>query len=962
MTHGFLSDVEARAQRRRTRTRDEAWQGLVRGAWERAQAEAGAERVRWLERAHRMLPLDGMIAVSLAGALLGEGLLERAAGLFAAVAERHGIVEGWAGLATCAHLMGDAGRAERALGEALRVNVPTETLVRLALAVAGERGWCGLMTEGVLVAGPGVPGRVLLDGQAVDVVWEGGRGVLPLGWRSVVECIVGGERLRRRSYPPPARASGGGELVGSPLAVGRFGVEGFVEGVGGGLRGWAWFPADAERVVPLVVEGPEGRLRVEAREAAEGVEHGRPLARPRAFALAAGALAGLGAPLTVRGEDGRQLWGSPLSPGLAARPVWADEMGVPARGDGVRRPVAVVVPVYRGEAMTMACLASVLAARPRGVRVIVVEDASPEPGLMAALQGLARRRRIELVRLAENGGFPGAANAGMRAAAGCDVVLLNSDTLVAPGWIERLRAVAYGAADVGTVTPLTNDGTIVSYPDVAGGNAVPGLAEVVALDGVAQATNAGVAVEVPVGVGFCLYVRGDCLAEVGPFREDVFAQGYGEENDFCLRARHAGWRHVAAAGVFVGHVGGASFGGGRAHLMRRNGAVLERLHPGYGALVARHVTADPLGPARARMDAARWAAGRMRAGAVVMISHGGGGGVERVIAERAAAVRAQGRRAVVLRPAPGGVRVEEWGGAAFPNLVFAMPDGLGALVRLLRGDRVRLVEVHHLLGHHHAVVEVARRLKAELVSVVHDYARFCPRIALVSTERRYCGEPDVAGCEACVADLGSLLEDDPPVRVLLDRSGAELRGAGRVVAPSLDAAARIGRHFPGVRAEVEGWEDDGGLPPVVPVVRRAVVRVVVVGAIGVEKGYEVLLGCVRDARARALPLEFVVVGYTADDERLMTAGPAFVTGEYAEADAAPLVRAQEGALALIPSVFPETWCFALTRAWEAGLAVAVFDLGAQAERVRRTGRGWVLPLGMGVRGVNDWLLRAGSGG
>ena len=707
-------------------------------------------------------------------------------------------------------------------------------------------------------------------------------------------------------------------------------------------------------------------MQVEARTAAEGVEHGRPLARPRAFGVAAEALAGLGAPLTVRGEDGRQLWGSPISPGLKVQPVWADEVGAPARGDGVRRPVAVVVPAYRGEAVTMACLASVLAARPRGVRVIVVEDASPEPGLVAALQGLARRRRIELVRLGENAGFPGSANAGMRAAAGCDVVLLNSDTLVAPGWIEELRAAAYSGDDVGTVTPLTNDGTIVSYPDAGSGNAVPGPAEVVVLDGVARAANAGVVVDVPVGVGFCLYVRGDCLAAVGLFREDVFAQGYGEENDFCLRARHAGWRNVAAAGVFVGHLGGASFGGGRAHLMRRNGAVLERLHPGYDALVARHVAADPLGPARARMDAARWAAGwgaagRQKAGAVVMITHGGGGGVERVVAERAAAVRAGGQRAVLLRPANGGVRVEEAGGGAFPNLVFPMPDGLAALTALLRGDRVRRVEVHHLLGHHHAVVEVARRLRAELVSVVHDYARFCPRIALVSTERRYCGEPDVAGCEACVADLGSLLEDNPPVRALLDRSGAELRGAARVVAPSLDAAARIGRHFPGVRAEVEAWEDDEVLPPVAPVVRGAVVRVVVVGAIGVEKGFEVLLGCVRDARARGLPLEFVVVGYTADDERLMAAGPAFVTGEYAEADAAGLIRSQAGTLGWLPSVFPETWCFALTRAWDAGLAVAVFDLGAQAERVRRTGRGWVLPLGMGIRGVNDWLLRVGAG-
>ena len=137
--------------------------------------------------------------------------------------------------------------------------------------------------------------------------------------------------------------------------------------------------------------------------------------------------------------------------------------------------------------------------------------------------------------------------------------------------------------------------------------------------------------------------------------------------------------------------------------------------------------------------------------------------------------------------------------------------------------------------------------------------------------------------------------------------------------------------------------------------------VVVVGAIGVEKGYEVLLACARDARARSLPLAFRVVGYTADDERLMGAGPVFVTGEFAEAEAVDLVRAQGGQVALIPSVWPETWCYALSRAWEAGLPAAVFDLGAQAERVRRTGRGWILPLALSGPALNDALLRLAPG-
>ena len=948
----FLSDVEARAQRRRTQVRADQWRELVRLSWRRGkEASDPAEARRWLERAHRMAPRDGAVALSLAGCLLQLGAWAEAAGVFREVAERDGAPEAWVGLGTCAHLLGDGAAARAAVATALRGRVPDEALAMLAGAVAPA--WCSLTVGGVVQASVPIA-QVRLDGVALRMRRGARRVALPPGWRDGGAVEVEGA---------------GGAMLGSPLPVRAFAaVEGFAEAVAGGVEGWAWHPADPALDPTVVVQGPLGRCDLVLTEAAEGVEVGRPLARPRRLVLDAAAVAALGEPVAVLGADGRHVLGSPLEPGLEARaaagieaerfaPVWADVVGPAPMEGGEGPPVDVVIPVHGGRAATMACLGSVLASVSAPSRVIVVDDASPDPVLRAELDRLAKRRRIVLVHLAVNRGFPGAVNAGLAAAAGRDVVLLNSDTLVPPGWLGRLRAAAYRAPGIGTVTPLTNDGTILSYPDPAGGNPMPDLAGTVALDGLAQAANAGQGAEIPVGVGFCLYVRRAALAAAGPLREDLFAQGYGEENDFCLRARHCGFRHVAAADVFVAHAGAGSFRGGRAHLVRRNGAILERLHPGYGALVAAHEAADPLRAARRRLDTLRWAAGRRRAGAVVLVTHRGGGGVERVVGARAAATVVGGMRAVVLRPVTGGLVVEEPGGEAVPNLRFEMPGEMEALVRLLRADRPKRVELHHLLGHHHEVAGLAARLGAEAVSVVHDYARFCPRIALVSTERRYCGEPDLTGCEACIADLGSLLEDDPPVRELVARSGAELRGAARVVVPSVDVATRMGRHFPGIASVVEAPEDDGRAVALAPAPREGALRVVVVGAIGVEKGFEVLLGCARDARARALPIEFVVVGFTMDDERLLAAGPVFITGEYAEAEAEALIRAQRGQMAFIPSVWPETWCFALSVAWSAGLPAAVFDLGAPAERVRRSGRGWVLPLGLLPRAVNDALLR-----
>lgn len=891
-------------------------------AWSRAQRASEAGDVEtalcWLKRARRLLPDDDLVGLTLGSVLLASGDAEGAVALLRPIVARGIGAQAWVALAAATAACGTIDQAVLAVTAALQRGIVTPELAKVATLVtslAGLPGWCSIDAEGRLQVEGRPPLESVLDGVAVDAS----------------EVIGRGETLVVRGAE--------GALLGSPLPIGQLrAVQGFVAEVDGGLQGWAWHPADPGRAPLLTLSGPGGVCSVLLESVVDGIEGLSPIARPRRISVDATTLTALGSPVAVLGPGARHLLGSPIWRGILPLPPISEA----ARVDLSLRAIDVVMPVYGAAAETLAGLQAVLASVPADSVVHVVDDASPDPALGAALDRLVRDGRIRLYRHAETVGFPGAANTGMRAAAGRDVVLLNSDTVVPPGWLERLRAAAYAAPEIGTATPLSGDGTIVSY-----GDGVPGL------DTVAAAANAGLVATLPVGVGFCLFIRRDCLDQVGSFREDLFAQGYGEESDFCLRAAACGWRHVAALDVFVEHHGGRSFGAGRGDLRRRNQAILERHYPGYAALVAAHVAADPLFAARRRMDALRWAAGR-RAAAVVLVSHGAGGGVDELVAARAAALRVEGGRPVVVVPAQGGCRIE-----GFADLRFAVPEELPDLAALLRGDGVRHVEVHHLLGHDHGVLGLAGLLGVPVETWLHDAAAFCPRIALIGPERRYCGEPEVAVCVACVAAAGSNLLEPIGVEALVARSAADLAGSRRVVVPSADMARRIRRHFPAVRAAVVPWEDDGGWPAVEMAV-GATVRVCVVGAIGVEKGYDVLLGCAVDAQRRGLALEFVVCGTTADDERLMAAGPVFVTGRYDPAEAVELIRAQGAAVAFIPSIWPETWCFALSRAWGAGLAAVAFDLGAPAERIQATGRGWLLPLGLPVERVNDALLRLAS--
>jgi glycosyltransferase involved in cell wall biosynthesis len=490
------------------------------------------------------------------------------------------------------------------------------------------------------------------------------------------------------------------------------------------------------------------------------------------------------------------------------------------------------------------------------------------------------------------------------------------------------------------------------------------------VDALAARANGTELVEIPTSVGFCMYIRRACLEETGLLREDAFAQGYGEENDFCLRARHLGWRHMAATGIFVSHIGGQSFRTARAHLLRRNQGILERLHPGYHALIAAHIEADPLAPARRRLDLARWKTLRPRPRnrrSAILITHDEGGGVERQVGERARILDAEGLLPIILRPtADGACRIEpglstdsSWQ-HDFPNLIFHLPHDGKALVRFLNPEKPQHVELHHRLGHPHALLDLPRLLGIPLDIHVHDYAAICPRVTLVTTTSRYCGEPDAGECAACVSDLGSRLREDITVPALRRRTAEDFAAARHVIFSSTEVEKRFRRYLRGFESAIRPWEEDRPLPPSRALPTRPGQgrrwRIGVIGAIGTEKGYDVLLACARDAARRQLPIDFIVIGFTHDDVRLMETGHAKVTYRFAPERAAEEIAAQSPDIGFIPSIWPETWCFALSDAWQAGLRTAVFDIGTQAQRVRETGNGWVLPLALPPASVNNSLI------
>jgi GT2 family glycosyltransferase/glycosyltransferase involved in cell wall biosynthesis len=596
--------------------------------------------------------------------------------------------------------------------------------------------------------------------------------------------------------------------------------------------------------------------------------------------------------------------------------------------------VDVIIPVHGGLAITQCCVRSVLADtdRPAG-RVIVVDDRSPEPKLSAWLARLAKSAKIVLLRNNKNLGFVASANLGMRQAAGHDVALLNSDTEVPSGWLRRLRAQAYAATDIATVSPLSNNATICSYLGYEGGPMPPGVA-LAEIDAACRTANAARSAATPTTVGFCMYIRRAALDAAGMFDTKTFGKGYGEENDFCLRATALGWRHRIACDTFVRHEGGASFGDTADAGTERAFTILTRRYPDYPSLIAGHVRDGENEPFRFAATMAMFRASGLPM--VLAISHGQDGGVRRHVSD--AVERDTGRaNYLVLEPAARGLVLSVPALPGHPTLILAS-ERWRDVAKIARSAGVARVHIHHLMGLDLDTRALIHDLGVPFDVTVHDYFAICPQVTLLPWPAGpYCGEPGPAGCDACIAQRPSHGATD--ILSWRLRWAWQFNQAEHVFAPSMDALIRSRRHGAGANATLRPHEavTPGPWPIHAPArpVRR--LRVAVLGILADHKGAQLVASV-----AMAAKLEVLLIGDTEPSFPPAARDKMTITGRYREGELPALLAKHRPHVIWFPAAWPETYSFTLSAAIDSGLPIVAHQIGAFPERLAGRPLTWLV--------------------
>lgn len=519
--------------------------------------------------------------------------------------------------------------------------------------------------------------------------------------------------------------------------------------------------------------------------------------------------------------------------------------------------LTIVVPVYDDFAATRACLEALRTAPPAiSHRVVAVDDDSPDPDIRAYLDQAAAEGTLDLIRNPENLGYAGSVNRALATRAGGDVLLLNADTLPPPGAIDRLAALCRAAPDVGAVTPFSNNGELTSYPVRHEANPLPSAMEIAALDGRARAANGDALVDLPNGVGFCLYVSAACVEAVGAMPE-VYGQGYYEDVEFCLRAREKGLRTVAAPGVYVGHAGSRSFGARKRALVARNLQRIEARFPGYALETAAFVALDPLSAFRAALDRAA-----PPAGPVALVASGprAAARLGAIRAEALALARPGEAVLTLAADSRGRVSLARAGGGAPQSLVF---EDLSACVAYLAALDLRYIECLDPASLPDEALLALMARDAEFVLPCADLSWFA---VPPTPPEGPCVSPRGEGpCDVCRALATPRAEAGAERRRA--KLGRALERANRIVPLDRLAARFAGRVF---KSRVAPFETPP--PPVLAPLRKTRL-----GVLYPQRAPAIDRLLRRLGEGEGEP-EIVVFGATLDDRALMATGRLFVTG------------------------------------------------------------------------------------
>lgn len=599
-------------------------------------------------------------------------------------------------------------------------------------------------------------------------------------------------------------------------------------------------------------------------------------------------------------------------------------------------PVTIILPVYNAFDLLVQALDRVEKHTDVPWHLFVIEDASPDERIRPWLQEWAATRKdnVTLIENQQNLGFIGSVNKGLIAAKRRKnpVVLLNSDALVPKGWASRLVQPLFDDPRIASVTPMSNDATIMTVPWIGRqSQLVPDTAD--RIDAAAARLSPRARAYVPTGVGFCMAISPRAL-EIVPSLDPAFGQGYGEEVDWCCKTAQSGMLHVAIGNLFVEHKGGQSFGNtAKTEALHRSGQIISARHPGFDADVQDFISADPLITARLYLGLAQ-AATLSDQKTHIYLAHSMGGGANYWLENRIARRMDQGLPSIVLRV--GGQRRFRVELHMSGDVQSAETDETRIVRRMLDVLPNRHIVYSCGVGDHRAwelplfLCDLASSADDTLEVLFHDYFPISPSVTLLGADGRFSGLPTIDTQDPAHVFHGP--DGDITLKTWHENWAQLARLATTITVFSESSAHLVRKAWPDAADKIHCRPHSALFPMPRLAPPQGPETIGILGAIGETKGAKIVsdLAFYLDKHDDAPKLK--IIGEF--DHSFPLPPSATVTGRYEAFDLPRILETSEIKVWLMPSIWPETFSYTTHEMLATGLPVIAFDLGAQGDAIK----------------------------
>lgn len=632
--------------------------------------------------------------------------------------------------------------------------------------------------------------------------------------------------------------------------------------------------------------------------------------------------------------------------GEYSRALSKDKLGfVPTKSSDYEETIDVLITAYNNLEVLKPCVDSILQSEEtHPYEIVIIDDGSAKADVKQYLKDLESTPKVTVHRLPKNMGYVSAINEGIKLHPKRDVLCLNSDTEVSGNWITRLRNAAYFNKQIATSIPFTNRGTLASYPKFQFTNPIVNVKEV---DEIAKFSPLN-PISLPTTIGFAMLMKREALDDVGLFDTHAYGKGYGEENDWSMRARIRGWLDVLAPNVYVTHKEGQTYKSARNQLIQNSLRIVNKRFPDYMLMIDQWSKIDPLRPGRAAIELAQLESTLKKHKEQghpieIVIVHSLGGGVEVYLKDY---LTQNDVGVVILRGNYNNPAVLTMQ-SNLMQMVNMRPidvrEPINPLAKLVKQWGASKIKVETTVGMDSSMPNWIERLSEQsgipYELMVHDYYPICPKIRMIDASGTFCGGPGEK-CIPCIEKGGSFA-GYIDINQWHSTYRKFFQGASTIFAPSQDTAQRISDYLNVPEPVVIPHEKEIILGKVTEKWTEGNLKVILIGALYHDKGSDVLIECAKYAEDNKVPIEFIVVGTVNGLKQQFS--NIKVMGQYKNVEIGNILNSIKGHLSWFPAIWPETYSFTLSHALRAGLWPIAFDLGAIAERIKEYKFGTVMP-------------------